>query len=291
VQTVSLVLLALAGFAINNLFCRAALGPGTMDAASFTAVRLVTAGVVLTLLVRLRGGTLRGKGHWNASAWLLAYAILFSLAYLRVRAGVGALVLFGVVQLTMIGYGLVRGERPRPLEWVGLVVALGGLAVLTWPSAGVPDRLGLLLMAGAGVGWGMYSLHGRAATSPLADTAANFVRTIPFALGLGAIALLHGGHYSVPGILYAAGSGVIGSGIGYAFWYAALPRMTATRGAIVQLSVPVITALVAVPFLGESLSLRLVTAAAAILGGVGLALGARPIPRREVAIASPDRYM
>jgi len=165
-----------------------------------------------------------------------------------------------------------HAERPRLCEWAGLVMALGGLAVLTWPTAGVPDYLGLGLMAGAGVAWGVYSLHGRKAVSPLADTAANFLRTVPFALGLFAIAYFQGGHVTTPGILYAAASGILGSGIGYAFWYAALPRLTATRGAIVQLSVPVITAIVAIPLLNETLSLRLILSGVAILGGVGLAL-------------------
>lgn len=271
VRTVPLVLLALAGFAVNNLFCRAALAPDAIDPASFTAVRLASGAIALAILVLARGGNLRA-GSWASSGWLLAYAILFSLAYVRIRAGVGALVLFGVVQLTMIA---LAGERPKAREWVGLVTALAGLAVLTWPTAGVPDHLGLLLMGGAGIAWGVYSLHGRKASSPLSATAANFVRTLPFALVLFAVAYFQHGHATTPGVLYAAASGVLGSGIGYAFWYAALPRLTATRGAIVQLSVPVITSIVAIPLLGEDPSLRLVCSGVAILGGVALALWRR----------------
>jgi drug/metabolite transporter (DMT)-like permease len=275
-----LTLLALLGFAANSLLCRAALAGGaarSIDAASFTLVRLASGALVLALLLRARrrpAAPTEQRGSWPAALALFAYAAGFSLAYVRIGAGVGALLLFGCVQLTMLGAGLARGERPRALEWVGLAVALAGLAGLTLPGASAPDAPGALLMAGAGVAWGLYSLRGRGAGDPLAATAGNFLRSVPLAAALWLLALLlaPGAHASAKGLLLATASGALASGLGYSLWYAALPSLSAARAAIVQLAVPLLAAGGAVLLLHEPLTQRLVLGGAALLAGVLLSL-------------------
>lgn len=273
-----LTVLALVGFAANSLLCRAALAGGgrLIDAASFTGVRLLSGALVLGLLLRARGGRYQG-GSWGSALALFAYAAGFSLAYVRIPAGVGALLLFGCVQATMLGTGLVRGERPRALEWVGLLLALSGLVGLTAPGATAPDFVGAALMAGAGVAWGIYSLRGRGSTNPLAATARNFLLTVPMALVLSAVSVGVQGapHATVRGVVLAVTSGALASGVGYSLWYAALPHLTATRAAIVQLSVPVLAATGGVVLLGEQVTARVVGAGSALLCGVLLALASR----------------
>ncbi len=276
IKTAALTLLALIAFASNSILTRLALGSREIDAATFTSIRLGAGAAVLTLLVLVKTRTwasLRGSRAHGPLA-LLAYAGPFSFAYLRVGAAVGALVLFGVVQLTMIGYGMVRGERPSPLAWVGLVLAIAGLAILTVPSATRPDPLGLALMTIAGVAWGIYSLVGRTTSDPLADNARSFLWSFPPAILV--VCVLHASVEATSrGIVLALVSGAVTSGLGYAVWYRALPRLTVTQAAVAQLSVPVIAAVGAAAFLDEKLSARLVIAALAVLSGVGLVLSAR----------------
>ncbi len=276
----SIVLLsagAMTAFASNSLLCRAALADGSIDAVSFTSIRLATGAAALLLLARGRGD----GGGWIAASALAAYAFAFSIAYLRLPAGAGALILFGTVQTTMIGSGVWRGERPRALEWAGLAVAFGGLVALTRPGATAPDPLGAALMAAAGAAWTVYTLRGRGVADPLRANAGNFARSIAFALLALAIATAAGGrfHASARGAVLAAASGALASGVGYALWYAALRGLTGTRAAIVQISVAPLAALGGVAFLGETLTLRLVVSGAVILGGIALAVN----PRR------PDR--
>jgi drug/metabolite transporter (DMT)-like permease len=278
-RTALLTVLALAGFAANSLLCRAALAGGgqRIDAVSFTAVRIVSGMVMLGVLLAARRGRYRG-GSWASALALVAYAVGFSLAYVRIGAGVGALILFGCVQATMLGTGIFQGERPSVREWVGLALALGGLAWLTAPGASAPDAVGALLMAGAGVAWGVYSLRGRGSTDPLAATARNFLLGVPWVLGFAALSALAGRwtpHATAAGVGLAVASGALASGVGYSLWYAALPHLTATRAAIVQLCVPVLAAVGGVALLGEAVTARLVGAGTALLCGVLLALTAR----------------
>jgi drug/metabolite transporter (DMT)-like permease len=276
IRTAALTLLALIAFASNSLLTRLALGSHQIDASTFTAIRLVSGAVVLALIVRAREGTfrsLRGYGPLGATA-LFAYAVSFSFAYLRIGAAVGALVLFGVVQMTMIGYGIFRGERPPALAWVGLLLASAGLAILTTPSVTRPDWLGLGLMALAGIAWGVYSLAGRKALDPIAANAQSFVWSSAPSLLLLA-ALRHSVAASGKGIALALVSGAVTSGLGYAIWYRALPRLSLTQAAVAQLSVPVIAAIGAVLLLDEALSTRLVISGVAVLSGVGIVLATR----------------
>jgi len=267
----ALTIAALIGFAANSLLCRQALGSHHIDAASFTAIRLLSGAFVLAILA----GATRASGEkpvggsWRSAAALFAYAAAFSYAYLRIDAGVGALILFASVQVTMVGWGLFRGERPSRLEWVGLAVAVAGLIALTRPGMSAPDAVGAGLMALAGASWGIYSLRGRSAGRPLAATAGNFIRCAPAAIFLAVMASVH---VSAQGAVLAILSGAIASGIGYSLWYAALPHLPATRSAIVQLSVPAVAAAGGVALLGESLTVRLVASGLAILGGIAIAL-------------------
>jgi drug/metabolite transporter (DMT)-like permease len=267
---------ALVGFAANSLLCRSALGAGSIDAASFTAIRLGSGAVVLFALAR-RGSNAGASaaGSWLSGVALFAYAAAFSFAYLRLTTATGALVLFATVQATMIGWGVFHGDRPRALEWLGIAIAAGGLVALTLPGLAAPDPIGGVLMAAAGIAWGAYSLRGRGASRPLAATADNFVRTLPFAALLLLAIPLAGGRVTAEGAGLAAASGAIASGLGYSLWYAALPHLAPVRAAIVQLAVPVVAAAGGALLLGELVTVRLVGATAAILGGIALALLAK----------------
>jgi drug/metabolite transporter (DMT)-like permease len=269
VRLVLLIAATLVGFASNSLLTRGALGGGHLDPASFTLIRLVTGALTLALLVRLRGRPVDGRESWASALWLVGYAITFTLAYVRIGAAVGALLLFGAVQVTMIGSGLVRGERPARIDWAGAALALGGLVVLTLPGLTAPDVIGATLMLAAGVCWGAYSLAGRTGADPLGRTARNFTRAsvlaVPFLLlSLGSLDV------TPTGVWLAIASGSLASGVAYTLWYMTLPRLAAWRAAIVQLIVPVLTALAAAALLGEAITPRLVGATGLVAAGVWL---------------------
>ncbi|HSC82014.1 MAG TPA: DMT family transporter [Pseudomonas sp.] len=272
-RVVLLTALAMLAFAGNSLLCRAALRDSALDPASFTAIRLCSGALVLALLVLLRRrGPLRGD--WRSAMALFGYAAGFSFAYVELDAGSGALILFGAVQASMLGYGWLQGERLRPLQLVGLAGALGGLLFLLLPGASSPSPQAAGLMVLAGVAWAFYSLLGRGNSDPLAATAGNFLRSLPALLPLAAL-YLHQLHWDSLGALYATLSGALASGIGYAIWYAALPHLRAMQAASVQLSVPIIAAVAGNLLLGEAFSLRLLLASVAVLGGIALILLAK----------------
>jgi drug/metabolite transporter (DMT)-like permease len=276
-STLALTALAMIAFAANSILCRMALAEGAIDAGSFTAVRIASGAIALTLIVLTRGAGAQvlAAGSWRGAAALVGYAIAFSFAYLALGASTGALILFGSVQMTMIGVGLARGERLTPLQALGAAAAAAGLVYLLSPGLRAPPLLSALLMALAGVAWGIYSLIGRAAQKfdPTLVTAGNFLRGVPLAL----LPLVFVGYYDLSprGLLLAAISGAITSGLGYVIWYSALKGLKASEAAIVQLTVPAIAAAGAVIFLSEPLSTRFFIAAAAILGGVAIVLTAR----------------
>lgn len=264
---------ALLAFAFNSILCRLALGADLIDAASFTMVRLVSGAVVLLAIGSFYGrkNEKPKQGNWLSAFFLFAYAICFSFAYISLTTATGALILFGSVQATMIVAALAGGERPGVLEWLGLLAALGGLIYLVFPGLAAPPLFGSFLMTLAGIAWGFYTLRGKGSRNPLADTTGNFLRSIPMIAAAGLPFLSHF-HWSARGILFAVLSGAIASGIGYTVWYAALKFHTATRAAILQLSVPVLAAVGGVILLSESVTVRLVIAAVLILGGIGLAI-------------------
>ena len=273
-RTSGLAALAMVAFAANSLLCRFALRFAGMDAVSFTGIRLVSGAAALWLILRTRGGSGRRAGNWISALALFVYATGFSFAYVRLPAAVGALVLFGAVQATMIGYGLFAGELLRPSQTVGLCLAAGGLVWLLLPGLSAPPAGGAALMAVAGVAWGTYSLRGRGAVDAAAATAGNFWRAALFA-GLLSACAFAGFSWSAVGVWSAVASGVVASGLGYVVWYSVLPRLAATQAAIIQLSVPVLAAGGGVGLLGEPMSWRLLGSAVAILGGIALAIAAR----------------
>jgi drug/metabolite transporter (DMT)-like permease len=278
-RTILLTVLTLIAFAANSLLCRMALADGSIDPTTFTSVRVASGALVLAVLMLARKR--RPTGTWVGGLSLFGYAIAFSWAYLSLSTGTGALLLFGAVQATMIGFGLFAGERPSALEWLGGVIAFGGLVYLVLPGVEAPPILESALMLGAGVSWGVYSLKGRGAVDATAATAGNFVRALPFAVVASAIAFSYF-DVSARGLVLAVTSGAITSGLGYAIWYAALRGHSATSAAIVQLAVPVIAAFAGVMVLDEEVTLRLSVASLLILGGVAAAvLGKRPATASE----------
>jgi len=277
---VILVAVAMAAFAANSVFARLALGAAEIDAAGYTAVRLLSGAMTLAALLLLQGRSLdvisafRKRGRWSTAAALFGYAIAFSYAYLLLGAGMGALILFATVQVSMLGWALLKGDRPGPVALAGMAVALGAFAYLVSPGLVAPHPLGTALMIGAGISWAVYSLLGRGSKEPLVDTAYNFLLTVPAALVLAAFSLAQGGP-SFIGLVWAIASGALASGIGYAIWYRALPLLSRTSAAIVQLTVPVIATAGGTLLIGEQLTWRLAIASALILGGVAVAIIAR----------------
>jgi drug/metabolite transporter (DMT)-like permease len=271
-------------FAGNALLCRAALRGGALDVVSFTVIRLASATLMLAAIVRVRSGPgqLARAGSWYSAVVLIVYAITFSLAFVRIGASTGALLMCGAVQLTMMTGALVRGERPTLRQWFGFATAVIGLIVVNLPSLDPPPPLGAALMLASGVTWGMYSLHGRDATQPAAANAGTFLRSLPFVAALTVVAFATSTHLTERGVIFAIASGAFATGLGYVTWYAVMPSLGAARGAIVQLSIPVIAAAGAIVLLDEPLERHVVFGGAVLLGGLGLALW-RPAPRSRRA--------
>lgn len=261
-------------FAGNSLLCRTALKHSGLDAASFTTIRLGSGAAMLWLVARVGHGTTSGKGNWLSAFALFIYAAGFSFAYVSLPVATGALLLFGAVQATMLGRAIWVGERFLKLQLAGLVLAFGGLVCLFLPGLSAPPLFGSLVMLSAGVAWGVYSLRGKGAGDPTKVTAGNFLRAVPIAAALSLLSLLthNGATWDAAGFGFAVASGALASGIGYAIWYTALPELKGTKAAIVQLSVPVLAASGGILFLGEVVTLRLVLASVAILGGIALVI-------------------
>ena len=309
-----LTLLAMVAFASNSLLCRLALKHTSIDAASFTFIRIFSGAVALWLLMNIRSRMIvdrtatplaagsktrvgfpsassspkrrgdpfslrekvrrrvlgwKGNGNWTSALALFTYAAAFSFAYVNLSAGTGALLLFGAVQATMIFWGLHKGERLDAIQITGLVVAVTGLVILVFPGLSAPPLIGSILMLGAGVAWGVYSLRGKGVQNPASVTAGNFIRAIPFSVVVW-IFFLPWAHVDLAGVTYAIISGAIASGVGYVIWYSALPGLKAASAATVQLSVPVLAATGGILLLGESITLRYVLASVTVLGGIAL---------------------
>ena len=270
-RTLMLTAVAMIAFAANSVLCRLGLGQGLIDAGSYSSIRLLSGAVILAILVGFQRDSAITRPDWRMAAGLLIYVLFFSYAYLSLDTATGALVLFGTVQLTMFSVSLVRGEQFSPLSWFGFLLAFGGLVYLLLPGATAPDPTGAALMAVAGIAWGAYSLLGRGVSDATGSTATNFIAATPVALALGF--LLPGDvSVSVEGAAYAVASGALASGLGYAVWYRALPALSGTQAATVQLSVPVIAAIGGLLFLAEPVTTRLVIATIATLGGVAIVL-------------------
>lgn len=266
---------AMLAFAGNTLLCRAALGAGLIDAASFMTLRVVSGAVMLALIVLPRRRIARPRAaDFKAAVALLVYIVGFSFAYVSLSSGAGALILFGAVQVTMLAWSFRSGERLTAVAWLGYLIAIAGLVWLVSPGLEAPDPIGSLLMAVAGIAWGAYSLIGRGSRDPTASIAASFALVVPPALVVSALAL---GNMSLTptGATLAVASGAITSGLGYAIWYAVLPRLSTAHAASVQLTVPALATALGIVLLAEPLSLRLVSASIATIGGVAIVIAGR----------------
>jgi drug/metabolite transporter (DMT)-like permease len=269
IKTILFTGFTLIAFAANSVLCRLALGEKTIDASSFTVIRLLSGAIVLLIILKMNKikNSSPIKGNWFASLMLFLYAVTFSFAYITLDTGTGAIILFGSVQITMILLSLISGNRLLITEWIGVSIAFIGFIYLVSPGVTSPSIMGFSFMTVAGIAWGIYTLKGRDSLNPLMDTANNFFRTIPFVMFLAVIAI-QSTYYTTEGILLAALSGGIASGIGYTIWYVALGGLSAIQAAVVQLLVPVIAALGGVIFLSEKITLRLTLSGIMILGGI-----------------------
>lgn len=273
-RVVVLTLLTMVAFAGNSVLCRIALKHTNIDAASFTSIRLISGAVVLWVIVRFFRPGSKGRGNWISAFALFVYAAGFSFAYISLTAATGALLLFGAVQATMIGRGLLAGERLHKQQLVGLVLALGGVVGLLLPGLSAPPLVGSVLMLIAGVAWGVYSLRGKNDGDPTRITAGNFLRALLFVVLL-SLSQISSSNLDMTGVWYAIASGAVASGLGYALWYSVLPALKATSAATIQLSVPVITAFAGIIILGEPVTVRFLLASLTILGGIALVIKCR----------------
>jgi len=271
-MTIILTALSLFAFAANSLLCRMALGNGAIDPVSFTSLRLVSGMLILIPVSKLLSeprAVSENKGAWITGLALFGYAFAFSLGYVTISASMGTLVLVGAVQITMLGWALIRGEKLSRLRWLGSAVSMGGLVYLVFPGVSSPDPVGAGLMLVSGTAWGVYSIRGRGAMAPISMTARNFLWAAPIAL-LASLLAHSSLHLEPKGVLLAVCSGSVTSALGYIIWYRALRHLSTSAASIVQLLIPVLTAFGGVLFLSEQITGRLLIASALILGGVGM---------------------
>lgn len=271
-RLILLTCLTMIAFAANSVLNRMAVDSGAIDPSSFAMIRVVSGAVALSLIIAVRGGGLPilARARVVGSVSLAVYMIGFSLAYISLDAGLGALILFGTVQVSMFGWSALHGARPSSRQLMGAGIAFAGLLLALWPrDGGSADLSGTVLMVMAGLGWAAYTLAGKGAQDPLASTAANFVVATP----LLAVLLLGGALHAAPsGIALAILSGAVTSGLGYALWYSVLPQLVGQTAAVVQLSVPIIAILAGALLLGEAITGVIVVSAVLVLGGIALAV-------------------
>ena len=280
-KTILYTTLALLAFAANSVICRYALKDNAIDPGMFTSIRLISGATILVVLVFLSKERRKekSKGSWFSAAMLFLYAAAFSYAYVSLETGIGALIIFGVVQITMITSSIMSGYRLSLIEWFGIILALAGFLYLLLPGASAPSLTGFLLMTLSGIGWGIYSLRGKQSKRPLVDTAYNFLRSLPFLILLFYF-LAQESNYTSEGIYLALLSGIVTSGLGYTIWYLALKGLNSIQASIVQLLVPVLAAIGGVIFIGELISLRLMLSSLMILGGIVLLI-LKKIPQQQ----------
>ena len=289
---------ALIAFAANSLLCRMALVDGAIDAWNFTAIRLLSGAACLGLIMTLQAHyikrtdlkytenldctVLKDKGDWLSTISLVIYALCFSVAYQALDTGTGALILFAVVQLTMIGWGIYNKEKLNRVQWLALLIAFIGFMYLMLPSATTPSLSGALMMAISGVAWGVYSIRGKTCVSPLRTTGFNFLRSLVAVPILALVGMSYLTDISMKGVILGAASGAIASGIGYSIWYVAMPLLKTTQSAVVQLCVPILAAIMGVVFLSEQLTLEFIIASSVILGAVLIFILNKNRPKKMV---------
>ena len=274
-----LTFLTMLAFAANSVLTRMAVDGSHIDPSGFAIVRVLSGAVVLGMIISIRGRALplMRRNRIGGAVSLTVYVIGFSLAYLTLDAGLGALILFGVVQVTMFAHGVLNGSAPTKRQFAGAAIAFLGLLIALWPGqGGSANSVGAVLMVCAGLGWAAYTIIGRGSSDPLGATAANFLICLPLTL----IFLVGTGlTFSATGIVLGILCGGLTSGLGYALWYSVLPKLEGATAAIVQLSVPVLAILAGALLLGESISLNVIASASLVVGGIAWAVTARSLPK------------
>ena len=276
-----LTILTMFAFAANSLLTRMAIQGGHIDPSGFAIIRVIAGAIVLGMIMSVRGGglPLLRRNRLPGAISLTIYMIGFSLAYLTLDAGLGALILFGVVQITMFAHGAVTGSSPTQRQLTGAAIAFIGLVIALWPGpGGASDPVGATLMVLAGLGWAAYTIIGRGSSDPLGATSANFLLCVPLVLIL---VVGTGLNFSAVGIALGVLCGGLTSAMGYALWYTVLPKIDSATAAIVQLSVPIIAILGGAVLLGEAIGLLVILSAALVVGGIGWAVSARSLPTRR----------
>ncbi len=255
--------IAILAFAGNSLLARAALADGAIEAGAFSAIRLAAGAIVLLPLIGARPSIKDAPGAVS----LAVYMAGFSLAYLSIGAGFGALILFTCVQATIIAIGCWRGETLRLLGWMGIALAMVGLIYLLAPSSDPVNLGAAMIMSAAGIAWGIYTVIGRNSGDPVGSTARNFLLATPLVLPM---LWLDSGLPSWNGVLLAMIAGTVTSAMGYVIWYKVTPRLGLGTVASVQLATPVVAAAGGVLLLSEPLDLRLMIGGALIVAGIFL---------------------
>jgi len=277
-KTFAFLLLSLSAFAANSVLCRLALGTGQIDPASFTLVRIMSGALTLGLILWLKNPRFLSqpgrRGSWGGALSLFAYALTFSYAYVTLSTATGALILFGTVQITMLLAAIVNGHKILLLELLGVLFAFVGMTYLMLPSVSTPSLFGFLLMFLSGIAWGIYTLIGQRSDAPLKDTGFNFIRCIPlvFIVLVSTVSHLQ---IQMHGVLLAALSGAIASGLGYAVWYRVLPKLSHSVAAVSQLTVPLIAATGGLIWMAEGVTPRLLISSILVLGGIGVVIYAK----------------
>ncbi len=286
-QILLLAFLCMTLFASNSIFCRIAIAQYDMDPLEYTFIRGVSASLVLCVISwwhtrkKLHNHISWWRQAWRQASWpsalaLFAYMLFFSLAYVSMPAAAGTLIINATVQCTMLGWGIARGTRLTPGQTIGLTIVMVGLMALTLPKVDTrPPLDATLLEVGVGIAWGVYSILGREVQDAVLATAGNFFRCVPLLIMTGGIAALHAAAHPFA-LLHACLAGTLATGCGYIIWYLVVARMSLVSGSIIQLSVPVITAILGAIFLNEAISLHLILCSIGILGGIGLVTMARP---------------
>ena len=271
-----LVLLTMIAFAANSILTRLAISNNQLGPASFSFIRLISGSIVLIMIVILRSGlpSIWGtRPNWVSILGLSLYMVGFHFAYNSLDAGLGAIVLFGGVQLVMFTSTILSKEKTTAYNWIGMLLAMLGILILFFPTdLVISDQVfSLLLMLLASLGWGMYSLSGRQSKDPIASTMSNFIFTIPI---VSVVLILYPDsiNLSYYGILLAICSGAVMSALGYSLWYAILPLLEKPVASLVQLVVPVIALILGMIILDEKLTYLSFFSSLLIIGGISLGI-------------------
>ena len=265
-----LTFLALFSLSSNPVLCRMAMITNQIDAVSFTFFRILSGAIFLLLIYfyKKKSFDLNLKSNYLAPFMLFLYAITFSFSYQNMQAGVGTLILFAVVQLTMIFMAFRHKESLNLRKIVGICLAFGGLFYLLYPKNDFSLSLfHTFLMIISGIAWAFYTLLGKKSTNAFYSTKDNFFKASLMALVFIAFYFNHLIFDSYT-LFLAVISGVVTSALGYIIWYMVLPKMDIITAGVLQLLSPVIAIILGIIALDEKLSFELIVSTIVILFGI-----------------------